>query len=189
MRGCGKTRLAFEFAAKIADAWSVYFVRYYPQFIKADFDDKTLLIVDDAVREQIPLEGIVRLGANVKVIVLDRSYNIDSIRAKLGERADYEVVSLEREDVYKLLENLGIEGEVKEKIFKKSGGIFFYALLLAEDYKKKKVVDLEEALESRVWKYIDEISENLGIDAGEAKRSAINFPDNACKRGRSGCFW
>lgn len=166
--GCGKTRLAIELAERIKDEWNVYFVSD-EHFILSEFDDKSLLIVDDATRNlRVSLESIV--GLNAKTIVLDRPYNIDSIKAKLSERAEFEVVSLEQRDVYKLLENLGIEDEkVKEEIVRRSGGVFFYAILLAEFFKKEGIVDLEKALDSRIWKYIDEISKRLGIDAGDVK--------------------
>ena len=167
--GCGKTRLAIELAERIKDEWNVYFVSGYEHFIWSEFDNKSLLIVDDATRNlRVSLESIV--GLNAKKIILDRPYNIDSIKAKLSERAEFEVVSLEQRDVYKLLENLGIEDEkVKEEIVRKSGGVFFYAILLAEFFKKEGIVDLEKALDSRIWKYIDEISKRLGIDAGDVK--------------------
>ena len=167
--GCGKTRLAIELAERIKDEWNVYFVSGYEHFILSEFDNKSLLIVDDATRNlRVSLESIV--GLKAKKIILDRPYNIDSIKAKLSERAEFEVVSLEQRDVYKLLENLGIEDEeVKEEIVKKSGGVFFYAILLAEFFKKEGIVDLEKALDSRIWKYIDEISKRLGIDAGDVK--------------------
>ncbi|MCD6494086.1 MAG: hypothetical protein J7K36_09910, partial [Archaeoglobaceae archaeon] len=79
-RGCGKTRLAIELAERIKDEWNVYFVSGYEHFILSEFDNKSLLIVDDATRNlRVSLESIV--GLNAKKIILDRPYNIDSIKA------------------------------------------------------------------------------------------------------------
>ena len=181
--GSGKTRLAFEFAERMREEWNIYFVERYRHFIPYNFDEKTLLIVDDATRtfslSGFGLEDLIKFTGKAKIFILDRPYNVDSLKRRLeAEHVNFYRAELgEKKDVYSLLKNLGIEGKVAEEIVKASGGIFYYTILLAEYYRKEKVVSLDEALKNRYSMYVLEIAEifNGNDDLAEYILSVVSL--------------
>lgn len=169
--GMGKTRLALEFAKRMAKKGvNVYFVNYdFSEYKEPSELENALIILDDASKfGDIYVEKIIRfcLGKgrvgriNAKLLILDRTYFkeriVEIIKANTN---DYEIIELKRDDkaLRELLRSLGIEKDIMDEIIEKSMGIFFYAIVLAEYYKQDGKIDLEKALENRISKYINEI--------------------------------
>ena len=182
--GFGKTRLAIEFARRVAnDNWDVYFIDRDKDFkhsvVSIVLSGKNvLLILDDASRypERNKVIGFVQNppedinAKTVKLLLIDRAIFKESIENELKERnVSAQYLQIENGDIPSFLkEHFEIEREDAEQIEKESRGNFVIAIFLAELYRDKgRIGRQKEAIEHRIAKYKEDIREYRSMSIGD----------------------
>ncbi|MGC1121866.1 MAG: ATP-binding protein, partial [Candidatus Methanofastidiosia archaeon] len=165
--GCGKTRFLIEFARSLESSSGndqhAYFVN--PEYFGPVSVEDAILILDDASRHR-ELDKIIDLAENpetwgsrrLKLIISDRTYfkkeTCDRLKSK---NIEVRILDLKGGDIEQFLKvNFGVT-ENAEIIAAESLYNFFFASIMADYVLKGGEIDLLEALEYRVEKYIEDL--------------------------------